>query len=116
MDHATKVEDEGKFVNASGPDPIAEARRLHHLATADPERDGVMTGPAHEEKYGLERAQASAVIWRGAGVHPTENRALQGDEDGAENLHGVGASEEIATADASATDKRTAAAPRASGK
>lgn len=113
MDHATKVEDEGKFVNAAGPNPIGEARRLQPLATASPERDGLMTGPAHEEKYGLERAKSSAELWRGVGVHPTENRALVGDEDGAENLHGVGA---VETADASATDKRTTAAPRASGK
>ena len=63
------------------------ARRLHHLATADPEpeRDGTMTGPAHEEKYGLERAEASAAYWRAVGVHPTENRALRPGEDGYEN-------------------------------
>jgi hypothetical protein len=44
-----------------GPDAVAEARKLHHLATADPERDGTLTGPAHEEKYGLERAEGSAA-------------------------------------------------------
>ena len=52
--HATSIADEGKLVNASSPDPIAEARRLHHLATADPEPerpDGLLTGTAHEEKY-----------------------------------------------------------------
>jgi hypothetical protein len=48
-----------------------------------------MTGPAHEEKYGLERAEESAAAWRAVGVHPTENRALVGDEDGAENLRGA---------------------------
>jgi hypothetical protein len=69
---------------------VEDARRLHHLASADPERDGLLTGPAHEEKYGLERADASAAAWRSVGVHPTENRALVGDEDGAENLRGVG--------------------------
>lgn len=113
-DHATKMEDEGRLVNANGPDPIAEARRLHHLASADPEpeRDGLMTGPAHEEKYGLERAEDSAALWRAVGVHPTENRALVGDEDGAENVRGVPALE---TADSSAP-KQTAVAPKAASK
>lgn len=62
---------------------VEGARALHHLATADPEpeRDGQMTGPAHEAKYGLERAEFSAVLWELAGVHPMENRALvEGDE------------------------------------
>ena len=71
---------------------VDEARKAHHLATADPEPergDGVLTGPAHEEKYGLERAEGSAALWRAAGVHPTENRALVGDEDGAENVRGA---------------------------
>ena len=62
---------------------------MHHLATADPERDGQLTGPAHEEKYGLERAESSAALWRAVGVHPTENRALEDGEDGAENLRGI---------------------------
>ena len=112
-DHATKIEDEGRFVDASGPDPIAEARRLHHLATADPEpeRDGLMTGPGHEEKHGLERAADSAALWRAAGVHPTENRALVGDEDGAENVRGVPALE---TADAKAPENT--AAPKVASK
>ena len=78
------------FVDATGPDPIEEARKRHHLASADPERDGTMTGPAHEAKYGLDRAEESAAAWRARGVHPTENRALVGGEDGAENLRGVG--------------------------
>lgn len=71
---------------------VEQARAAHHLATADPEpeRDGTMTGPAHEAKYGLERAEASAAAWVAHGVHPTENRALVGDEDGAENLRGIG--------------------------
>ena len=66
-----------------------DARRAHHLASADPERDGTMTGPAHEEKYGLERAESSAALWRAVGVHPTENRALVEGEEGAENLRGA---------------------------
>jgi hypothetical protein len=88
---------------------VEEARAAHHLATADPEpeRDGLMTGPAHEEKYGLERAQHSADVWRAAGVHPTENRALVDGEDGAENLRG------IQTADAESAPENTSA-PRAS--
>lgn len=73
------------FVDATREDAVEEARKRHHLATADPEpeRDGKMTGPAHEEKYGLERAEASAAAWRAAGVHPTENRALVEGEEGA---------------------------------
>jgi hypothetical protein len=51
-----------------------------------------MTGPALEEKYGLERAEASAANWRAHGVHPTENRALVEGEDGYENLRGVDSS------------------------
>jgi hypothetical protein len=87
---------------------VEQARAAHHLATADPEpeRDGTMTGPAHEEKYGLERAEGSAAYWRSVGVHPTENRALVGDEDGAENLAGA----PIETADAPKTENT--AAPR----
>jgi len=71
-----------------------DARKAHHLASADPERDGTLTGPAHEEKYGLERAEHSAALWRAVGVHPTENRALIGDEDGAENLRGADVADE----------------------
>ena len=71
-----------------------DARRAHHLASADPERDGTLTGPAHEEKYGLERAEHSAALWRAVGVHPTENRALVDGEDGAENLRGADAADE----------------------
>jgi hypothetical protein len=82
-----KKESEGKVGSIF---TVEDARRAHHLATADPEVDGLMTGPAHEAKYGLERAKASAAIWRAHGVHPTENRALVGDEDGAENLRGYG--------------------------
>jgi len=83
------------FVDATGPDPVGEARKRHHLATADPEpeRDGTMTGPAHEEKYGLARAEDSAAKWRSIGVHPIENRALVEGEDGAENLRGIEARE-----------------------
>lgn len=108
-DHETK---EGVGVVGGGARDLEEARRLHHLATADPEpeRDGLMTGPAHEKKYGLERAEDSAALWRGAGVHPFENRALVAGEDGAENLRGVVQTTEIDAADESAD------APRASRK
>ena len=68
-------------VGVGGAATVEEARRLHHLATADPELDGLLTGPAHEAKYGLERADHSAELWRSAGVHPTENRALADGED-----------------------------------
>jgi hypothetical protein len=85
-DFETSIESEGRLART-----VEEARALHHLASADTEveRDGSMTGPAHEEKYGLERAEGSAAAWRAQGVHPTENRALVGDEDGAENLRGI---------------------------
>jgi len=96
---------EGVGVIGGGVQSVEEARRLHHLATADPEpeRDGTMTGPAHEAKYGLERAEDSAARWRAAGVHPTENRALLPGEEGAENL---------ASTESRAADENTAA-PRA---
>lgn len=98
--HETSRAAEGKFVNATDPDAVEQARALHHLATADPEpeRDGLLTGPAHEEKYGLERAADSAEAWRARGVHPTENRALLPGEDGAENL--IGAPDKIETTSA----------------
>jgi hypothetical protein len=83
--HFTK-ESEGKVGTIF---TVEDARKAHHLATADPERDGTLTGPAHEEKYGLERAPESAALWRAAGVHPIENRALVDGEDGAENLRGI---------------------------
>lgn len=82
-------EDEGKLGSIFTEE---QARRAHHLATADPEPergDGLLTGPAHEEKYGLERAKVSSAMWRGAGVHPIENRALTPGEDGYENLRGA---------------------------
>jgi hypothetical protein len=106
-DHYT--EEGTGFVDATRPDAVEEARKRHHLATADPEpeRDGLMTGPAHEEKYGLDRAEDSAAAWRAVGVHPTENRALVDGEDGAENLRG------IQTADAESAPEN-AAAKRAS--
>ncbi len=110
-DHYT--EEGTGFVDATGSDPIAEARKRHHLATADPEteRDGTMTGPAHEEKYSLDRASDSAALWRDIGVHPTENRALVEGEDGAENVRGV-AAPGIETADAPKASEN-ASAPRA---
>lgn len=89
---------------------VEDALKAHHLATADPESDGTMTGPAHEEKYGLERAADSAAAWRAQGVHPTENRALREGEDGAENLRGAAAVETTQAPKAS----ETTAAPRAS--
>lgn len=85
-EHYTQ-EHEGKVGSIT---TVEQARAAHHLASADPELDGTMTGPAHEAKYGLERADDSAARWRAVGVHPIENRALVGDEDGAENLRGVG--------------------------
>jgi hypothetical protein len=87
-DHFTK-ESEGRVGTIA---TVEDARKAHHLATADPEPergDGTLTGPAHERKYGLERAAASEAAWRGAGVHPIENRALTDGEDGAENLRGA---------------------------
>jgi hypothetical protein len=86
--HFTK-ESEGKVGSIV---TYEDALRAHHLATADPEPergDGLLTGPAHEEKYGLERAAHSAELWRARGVHPTENRALRAGEDGFENLFGA---------------------------
>ena len=61
-EHATKVEDEGKFVR-DGENAPEEAAKLHKLATADPEpeRDGVLVAKQHEEKYGLERASDASV-------------------------------------------------------
>src|SRR3569832_1413499 len=97
------------FVDASLPNAVEEAQKRHHLASADPEpeRDGLMTGPAHEEKYGLDRAEESTAQWRGVGVHPTENRALVPGEEGAENLRGAVANDgRIETADASDSSEK----------
>jgi hypothetical protein len=96
-EHETK---EGAGSLSGGPTTVEEALAVHHLATADPELDGTLTGPAHEAKYGLERAAASAAHWIAQGVHPFENRALRGDEEGAENLRGAAASAEIESAPA----------------
>jgi hypothetical protein len=60
-------EDDGKVANIV---TVEDARKAHHLATADPEKDGLLTGPEHEEKYGLERAEASRAQWDA--VHPPE--------------------------------------------
>lgn len=99
------------FVDATREDAIEEARKRHHLATADPEpeRDGLMTGPAHEVKYGLDRAAESEAQWRAVGVHPIENRALVEGEDGAENLRG-------ATGEEGGGGIETTEAPRASNR
>jgi hypothetical protein len=91
---------------------VEQARAAHHLATADPERDGTLTGAAHEEKYGLERAENTAANWVAAGVHPIENRALVAGEDGAENLRGIG-TEEVAK---EAGDPQGDAAKKSSSK
>lgn len=104
-DHYT--EEGTGFVNAGRPDAVEEARKRHHLATADPEierGDGTLTGPAHEKKYGLERAEESEAQWRAVGVHPFENRALVDGEDGAENLRGAAP---IETADAPRASKKS---------
>jgi hypothetical protein len=88
---------------------IEEAHALHHLATADPEPergDGTLTGPAHEAKYGLERAEQSAEFWRSVGVHPIENRALRPGDEGYDDG-------QIETAEAPAASEN-ADAPRAS--
>jgi len=82
-DHYTGLEHEGKLI-PDGPDAVAEARRMHRIATADPERDGTMTGPAHEKKYGLERVEESVAHWLARGVHPFENRALKPGDEGYE--------------------------------
>jgi hypothetical protein len=100
------------FVDATREDAVEEARKRHHLATADPEpeRDGLMTGPAHEAKYGLDRAGESEAQWRAVGVHPFENRALVAGEDGAENLRGATGEE------GAGAGIETAEAPRASNR
>lgn len=100
-DHATKIADEGKFVRADQDGAVEKARALHHLATADPEpqRDGQLTGPQHELKYGLERADGSVQSWVAAGVHPVENRAIVDGEN--VDVNGSGA----------AVSKPTAAKP-----
>jgi hypothetical protein len=64
------------FVDATREDAVEEARKRHHLATADPDLEDTMTGPAHEEKYGLERAAGSKAIWEAAGLHPINNGPL----------------------------------------
>ena len=98
-------------VDASRPDAVEEARKRHPLASADPEpeRDGLLTGPAHEEKYGLDRAEESERQWRAVGVHPFENRALIDGEDGAENLRGVADPTGIETGEEKPSNETTAA-------
>lgn len=75
--HATKIEDEGKFVDATQGDPVAEAQRLHHLATADPEpeRDGMLVSKDHEEKYNLERASDASIPEAAVAQRDAENAA-----------------------------------------
>lgn len=101
------------LVDAAREDAVEEARKRHHLASADPDAgrpDGTLTGPAHEAKYGLDRAEDSAAQWRAVGVHPIENRALTVGEDGAENLRGATGSE------GGLGGIETTSAPRASDK
>lgn len=88
-DHYTAIADEGRMVPA-GDNEVEEARKLHHLATGDPEqeRGGLLTGAAHELKHGLERAEGTIKYWTSVGVHPTKNRALYADEEGGDNLAG----------------------------
>ena len=68
-DHYTSEADTGRLV-PFGPGAAAEARRLHHLASADPETDGTLTGAAHERKYALEREAATAADWSAQGLDP----------------------------------------------
>lgn len=114
-DHYTAVED-AKLV-PDGPNAVEEARKLHRLATADPERDGTMTGAAHELKYGLERAEATIAEWRARGVHPTENRRLvpgdEGYDEAVESGQVPAEGDKIETASAPVAPDN-AAAPRAS--
>jgi hypothetical protein len=115
-DHYKAVED-AKLV-PDGPNAVEEARKLHHLASADPEpeRDGLLTGAAHELKYGLERAEATIAEWRARGVHPTENRRLVPGDEGYEQAVESGqvpAEGPIETAQAPVSPDN-AAAPRAS--
>ncbi|HZQ33720.1 MAG TPA: hypothetical protein VFB19_18560 [Mycobacterium sp.] len=104
-EHFTK-ESEGKIGTI---ETVEDAHKAHHLATADPEpeRDGTMTGPAHEQKYGLERAEASAEAWRAAGVHPTENRALRPGDEGYQDPAEV-AGVNVETAEGKKADETTA--------
>ena len=73
-EHAKKIADEGKLVSDLHEDPAAEAARLHHLATADPEpeRDGIMLSRDHEEKYGLERASDASIAHDNRGESQTD--------------------------------------------
>ena len=108
-DHFTK-ESEGKIGTIFTDE---DARKAHHLATADPEReraDGLLTGPAHEKKYGLEREEVSAELWRAAGVHPYENRALRPGDEGYQDPADL-----IETTEGDPADESTNA-PRASRK
>lgn len=56
------------------------AERRHHEATADPEVDGLLTGPAHEAKYGLPLAEANAADWRSQGLDPVNNGWIEAPE------------------------------------
>ena len=102
--HFTK-ESEGKIGTI---ETVEDAHRAHHLATADPEPergDGTLTGPAHEEKYGLDRAERSKAIWEAAGVHPIENRRLRPGDKGYQD-----------PVEAAGVNIETTEAPRASKK
>ena len=68
----------GAFSRIELPDIVERSGRNPH----DPADHDHSDHPAHEQKYGLERADESEAHWRAAGVHPTENRALVPGEDG----------------------------------
>lgn len=64
-----------------GPLSVEDARRAHHLASADPDGpDGTLTGPEHDAKYGLARAAGSRADW--ASAH-------DGNPDGGRDTEGV---------------------------
>jgi len=109
-DHYKAVEDARLIPD--GPDAIEEARKMHRLATADPEPergDGTLTGAAHELKYGLERAEETVKEWVARGVHPTENRALKPGDEGYEGA--VEAGQVPAEEASSSPSLETAVAP-----
>ena len=55
-DHLTELPD-NRLVE-DGVDAVERARALHHIASADPEVDGELTGDEHAVKCGLGRPEA----------------------------------------------------------